>query len=1663
MTQNILKFDSPATGKVFAALKPADTVNYLLCSYNQERVIKKIEITNNSDKFLSGLMVQISTVPAFAQKQTFTVDVPARRTVTVTDRDLIPDITYLKKLDEKVPCVINLAVMQGEEELFSDSYPITVQPLDQWPGYSKDPGLLVCFVAPNTPWVSRILGRVSEILQDTTNNGSRSAYYWNDPNRVLQTVKAACTAIFEVGLVYTPMQSSYEHSGQRVRLQDKVMEEKNGNCVELSALFCAVMEQLGLNPFLVGVQGHMYMGVWMEDATFGDIVTTDVAALKMLLTQNKLKLMECTLCIQGASFENCTRRAEEELTTFEYCIDVKKGRSAGYTPIPLDIEMGTVTVEQEETAETEQEEKPPVPELEFEMPEDATPGDIRYARWRHENMDLTNRNPMLNLKSGNVLMLYAADFEFEKEIMELCPCPQDWKCSRELTFAGLSLDGSQRKEAQMAASQKKLLTPYREKQLEASAASIEKVIQAHRDKCAVYLYSGLLCYHLPDKKSESLYAPLLIYPANLGKALGRSGYTLQLDGEPEINEVLVEKLRRYCDVDLSRLYDADLGQEGISAKVMGFVSQAISHTDWTVLSAVGVTAFTVPAYDLYTELTNHRPAIEKHPVVESLLSSQLVSDLAEDWKEDGLWEEERPLLLTAALDPSQKQAVKAAAQGKSFVLDGGPGTGKSITIDAIIEDSITHDKRVLFVSEKDTAIEAVQGHLKKHGLQPYCLHLTTDKQAGEYIAQQLQQVVDLQNCSDYDTDYQRQQIKTEAVRSAFQGYYDVLFAKQPCGMTLHELADRFAAYENAQGFHRGALAEGVVLNDRERLEAQEDLLRQIGDVAQQIHPQEHPLSSISMTGYTPEKELELRRGLVDRHRALTTFAEVAKKFSKATGRSMPQSKEGYRELGGLALQVMAWQQYPHDFLGMAVEDYFQQLLKIADCYQQADRVYRQLKNWTPEFFNTDAASALVNLQSAEAKRIGRKQALAEILEEFKPYSKYNMTKDTLKAALKQLQEYQLLLSEGEEKMDAYGRSLPVEDWWTRDWNQFRNLIHRAQNSWDALSAEVPEDSLYLLVQQPELAKEYAALYETAMEESVWAEADEAGEHWIEEQQSQIEGLLENLGHLKDWTVWNDLREKAAALDISVVTDAYMAGYPGEKIEKGYYKTLYKTLIAHIVESSPATRNYSGVKFRAMNRDLQRRNKHLLERSEEEARKRLGSNNLMEAATRNSDLSILLKWLKQPSRMPVRELFGRIPGLIFALCPCIIASNDAVAKYLPFARNSFDMVIFDEASQMTTARSVSVLARAGQVIVCGDPNQMPPTRFFQRAAEQGDDPELMDMENILDDLITLGMPRIQLKYHYRSRHEDLFAFNNATFYQGRLVTLPGVYDVTSHVKLIRVNGIYEIGRRRNAAEADAIVEELRSRSRMAEQKDKSVLILTFNATQQAEIEARVAAACRDDAELSQWLYSRSEPLLIQNLENVQGDERDVVMLSVTYGPDADGKVSLNFGPLNQTGGFRRLNVATTRAREEMLVFSSMGSEDISEKRTGARGVLALRDFLRYAESGYLPVDMVSETEGYKENRIVRRITTALEAEGYRIKTGVGHSAMQVDIAIVDPRDPSHYLLGILLDVPSDLDRDALAFQLEDCGWEIMQIHDLDYLGHSELAVSAVLERLKDLAA
>ena len=428
-------------------------------------------------------------------------------------------------------------------------------------------------------------------------------------------------------------------------------------------------------------------------------------------------------------------------------------------------------------------------------------------------------------------------------------------------------------------------------------------------------------------------------------------------------------------------------------------------------------------------------------------------------------------------------------------------------------------------------------------------------------------------------------------------------------------------------------------------------------------------------------------------------------------------------------------------------------------------------------------------------------------------------------------------------------------------------------------------------------------------------------------------------------------------------------------------------------------------------------------------------------------------------MPIRQLLASLPEAFGKLAPCVLMSPLSIAQYLPADQATFDVVIFDEASQITTWDAIGAIARGHQTIIVGDPKQLPPTNFFGRADDDDDDlPEVeRDMPSILDEVSAGGVPHRNLYWHYRSRDEALIAFSNHFYYDGGLVTFPAPSTGSDAIKFHKVNGTYARGRGRvNEEEAKAIAEmvERRLKTWLAVPEDErlSLGVITFNAEQQSLILDLLDEVRRGNSEL-EWFFAdeREEPVIVKNLENIQGDERDVMMFSVTFGPDLAGKLTMNFGAINGMGGEKRLNVAITRARRELHVFSSIRAEQIDTDRARAVGVKDLKAFLDYAERGSIALPARDEGSlGPAESPFEEAVADALRAKGWEIRTQIGVSDFRVDLGIVHPDYAGNYLAGIECDgaryhsSATARDRDKVRQAvLEGLGWTILRVWSTDW--------------------
>jgi very-short-patch-repair endonuclease len=574
-------------------------------------------------------------------------------------------------------------------------------------------------------------------------------------------------------------------------------------------------------------------------------------------------------------------------------------------------------------------------------------------------------------------------------------------------------------------------------------------------------------------------------------------------------------------------------------------------------------------------------------------------------------------------------------------------------------------------------------------------------------------------------------------------------------------------------------------------------------------------------------------------------------------------------------------------------------------------------------------------------------------------------------------------------------------------------------------------------------------------------------------------IVANAPRLNAWCAWRKARNEALAHGLAPLVAAIEAG----GIPTGGARTIFDVAYARwwldaVVDGDEALRGFVSSVHEKRIEDFRRLDARIMDLTKAHVRAALCAElPRPDDVARTAEWGLLKREMEKKRRhIPLRELIRGLPTALTRLTPCLLMSPLSIAQYLATETARFDLVVFDEASQIPVWDAIGAIARGKQVVMVGDPKQLPPTSFFARAESDDDDLDTeTDLESILDECMGAGLPTRNLSWHYRSRHESLIAFSNHRYYGGGLVTFPSpVTDDRAVSFHLVADGIYERGGARiNKPEAHALVADLVARLKDPEfcARELSVGVVTFNAEQQRLIEDLLDAERRKDPAIEpHFAETRIEPVFVKNLENVQGDERDVMYFSITYGPPGPGlPPSMNFGPMNGDGGQRRLNVAITRARHELRVFSSLTPDQIDLSRTQAEGVRDLKHFLEFAERGPRALsEAVRGSVGEFESPFEEAVAAALAARGWRVHPQVGVSAFRIDLGVVDPDLPGRYLAGVECDgatyhrSATARDRDKLRESvLRGLGWEIVRIWSTDWWVDATSALDKVHARLTGL--
>ncbi len=573
---------------------------------------------------------------------------------------------------------------------------------------------------------------------------------------------------------------------------------------------------------------------------------------------------------------------------------------------------------------------------------------------------------------------------------------------------------------------------------------------------------------------------------------------------------------------------------------------------------------------------------------------------------------------------------------------------------------------------------------------------------------------------------------------------------------------------------------------------------------------------------------------------------------------------------------------------------------------------------------------------------------------------------------------------------------------------------------------------------------------------------------------KLETLNENKNTLSIWSDFRKISHSIIDLGLEeIVNKIENKEMPLDMIVPSFYYNFYNTLIKNIFNSNPLLNGFSRLSHEQVIKNFKELDSQLIIQNRNRVAYLASQRDIPQGyrSNRVSDLTELAliehEVNKKKRHIPIRQLVRRAPGALKALKPCFMMSPLSVSQYLPPNDIKFDVLVVDEASQLRPEESLGCIARVSQVVIVGDPKQLPPTSFFESLDKNKDEEETVasESESILDICLNLYKPIRRLRWHYRSQHESLIDFSNHQFYDGNLIVFPSPSSIKNDELGVKYhyieNSIFH--KRRNKVEAKIIIEHLEKQ--MKNYPDRSIGIGTFNSDQRDLIQDLVDERERLSPIISNFISTwndTSEPFFIKNLENLQGDERDVIIISTTYGKDKDTrKVYQRFGPINTDTGWRRLNVMFTRAKQKMEIFTSLLSSDIIVGEHSSRGVRAFKAFLNFVETGRVTHSLDITNKGF-DSDFEESVYNILNDAGYKSVPQVGVAGYFIDLSVVSEKNEHDFVLAIECDgatyhsSKSARDRDRLKQEvLEKLGWTVYRIWSVDWYKNREHEISKLI--------
>jgi len=1254
----------------------------------------------------------------------------------------------------------------------------------------------------------------------------------------------------------------------------------------------------------------------------------------------------------------------------------------------------------------------------------------------------------------------------------------------------------------------KLQTPYTSQELQKRLLNTfyhsERSIQEEGIN-TLFLALGMLRWYRSQSADKERKAPLLLVPVEISRTDVQGRFRLEYLGE-EIGGNL--SLKAFLDGEFGFDWPLPPDPEEEELDVQDYfneVQQVISRKDrWHVdHHAIELGFFSFSQFLMYEDLDvenwpeGQRP--DEHPVLRRLLDEGFESPdtpLSDEKDLDQYLDPEDTYHVVDA-DSSQTEAILAVKRGENLVLQGPPGTGKSQTITNIIAEAIGEGKTVLFASEKMAALEVVKRNLDSVGLGDACLELHSHKTRKKAVLSELERTLNLgrPQVEDFSQDAA---VMVDA-REKLNNYAEAV--NRPIGESGVRPYDAYGELVQL----REVLEDVQVPNldvpamqswSSQEYEEKKFLVEQVeSHLTEMGVPAEHPFWGSRKTRYLPREQDDIEQTARAAQKALRATRETA---AELAGRINLPEPETPTETETLLRAAEKLTEAP-DLTGVNVHadawhvqaEPLRDLVEAGERYAELHADYDEVL--IPEAWDQDVFDIRQGLAKHGEKWYrwifsewrAAKNDLAALCKQDLPGGAQERL--DLVDAILETQRLEETLDENETlASEAFGASWRGA---SSDWTRLREVtdylieVHRAVQE-----DQLPEALLGTLSDLPDLDA-VASLVEklrahrqelSGAQEDLRDEIDLDPDVRFDEgvlssqpygvQEELFSGCRDEAPRLQKIVTYNQLADDLEEEGLGSVLDAVPTWKEGPAhLVDAFRRAYFNVLLERSMDERPALERFSG----AQHEQVVERFQELDEASLQHNRHQLALEHYEQMPSKKGagQMGTLLYEMGKKSRhMPIRKLMKRAGNAIQAIKPVFMMSPMSVPKYLPPESVDFDLVVFDEASQVRPVDAFGSILRGKQAVVVGDNKQLPPTSFFDSAIDtSGDDFEQQagDQESILDLFLSRGAPEQMLRFHYRSKHESLIAVSNKEFYDNNLNVFPSPdaeQDETGLVFNHLPDTTYDRGgSRKNKGEAEVVAQRVMQHAR--ENPDMTLGVATFSSAQQEAIRDRLEYERRQDPSCEDFFSGHpDEPFFVKNLESVQGDQRDVIFISVGYGRDDDGRVSMNFGPLNQDGGERRLNVLTTRAKYRCEVFTNLKADDIDLSSTNARGVEVLKEYLKFAETGEL--DLATASGRGPDSPFEEAVADRLRAEGYDVEHQVGVAGFYIDLVVKDPDRPGRYLLGIECDGATyhsakmarvrDRTRQAV---LESLGWTIHRIWSTDWFRNPKQQLSQAVQAIE----